>query len=58
MNDQTTDLDLTDEDILTYTLSDEALEAAAGMERGDVGLSGATLHSRNACCPIGTIVLC
>jgi len=27
-------LDQTDEDILTYTVSDEALEAAAGTERG------------------------
>ena len=26
--------DQTDEDILTYTVSDEALEAAAGMDRG------------------------
>ena len=34
MNDTTTDLDQTDEDILTYTVSDEALEAAAGTERG------------------------
>jgi hypothetical protein len=32
MND--TDLDQVDEDILTYTVSDEALEAAAGTERG------------------------
>jgi hypothetical protein len=30
MNDDTTDLDPADEDILTYTVSDEALEAAAG----------------------------
>jgi hypothetical protein len=34
MNDETTNLDQTDEDILTYTASDEALEAAAGIERG------------------------
>jgi hypothetical protein len=27
-------LDQADEDILTYTVSDEALEAAAGTERG------------------------
>jgi hypothetical protein len=27
-------LDQADEDILTYTLSDDALEAAAGIERG------------------------
>jgi hypothetical protein len=34
--DQQTDatLDQTDEDILTYDVSDEALEAAAGSERG------------------------
>jgi hypothetical protein len=30
MNDETTILDQADEDILTYTVSDEALEAAAG----------------------------
>jgi hypothetical protein len=30
MNDRTDHLDQTDEDILTYTVSDEALEAAAG----------------------------
>ncbi len=35
MNDQTGDLDQADEEILTYTVSDEALEAAAGMEKGD-----------------------
>jgi hypothetical protein len=29
-----TDLDQADEDILTYDVSDEALEAAAGTERG------------------------
>jgi hypothetical protein len=29
----TTDLDQTDDNILTYTVSDEALEAAAGTER-------------------------
>jgi hypothetical protein len=34
MNDTTTDLDQADEDILTYTVSDEALEAAAGTEKG------------------------
>ena len=28
-------LDQADEDILTYTVSDEALEAAAGTERGE-----------------------
>jgi hypothetical protein len=34
MNDETTNLDQTDEDIFTYTVSDEALEAAAGTESG------------------------
>ena len=36
MDDPTTTatLDQADEDILTYTASDEALEAAAGTERG------------------------
>ena len=34
MNDETTTLDQTDEDVLSYTVSDEALEAEAGTERG------------------------
>ena len=34
MNDETTNLDQIEEDVLTYTASDEALEAAAGPERG------------------------
>jgi hypothetical protein len=34
MNDDTTDLDQTDEDILIYAVSDEALEAAAGTTKG------------------------
>ena len=35
MDDTTIDnLDQADEDVLTYTVSDEALEAAAGTERG------------------------
>jgi hypothetical protein len=34
MNEQTDDLDQADEEILTYTVSDEALEAAANTERG------------------------
>jgi hypothetical protein len=32
MNNETTNLDQADEDVLTYTASDEALEAAAGRE--------------------------
>ena len=32
MNDETTNLDQADEDILTPTVSDDALEAAAGPE--------------------------
>ena len=34
MNDEAADLDQTDEEILTYTFSDEALEAAGGTEIG------------------------
>jgi hypothetical protein len=34
MNETTIDVGQTDEDILTYEVSDEALEAAAGMEGG------------------------
>jgi hypothetical protein len=34
MNDTTTDHDRTDEGGLTYTISDEALEAAAGAVKG------------------------
>ena len=34
MNEQTDDLAQADKDILTYTLSDDALEATAGPERG------------------------
>ena len=34
MNETTIDVDQTDEDILTLDVSDEALEAAAGTERG------------------------
>jgi hypothetical protein len=35
MNDEMTNRDQTDEDILTYTVSDEALEAAAGIEAAE-----------------------
>jgi hypothetical protein len=34
MNETTSDPDQTDQDILTYEVSDVALEAAAGTERG------------------------
>jgi hypothetical protein len=44
----TTDLDQTDEGILTYTVSDEALEAAAGTERGATVSSAA--GSIFSCC--------
>jgi len=35
-------LDQADEDILSYTVSDEALEAAAGTERGAFRLNSVT----------------
>ena len=47
--------DQTDEDILTYTVSDEALEAAAGTERGalrrgnDPTLSGPDTVQQHQC---------
>ena len=34
MNDETTNLDQTDEEIFTPTVSDDEIEAAAGIERG------------------------
>ena len=43
----TTTLDQADEDILTSTVSDEALEAAAGTEKGDWSQHLATY---NVCC--------
>jgi hypothetical protein len=42
-------LDQTDEDILTYTVSDEELEAAAGLVRGDTRMSYCTLRV-DPCC--------
>jgi hypothetical protein len=55
MNNQTDHLDHADEEILTFTVSDEALEAAAGAEAG-VALSGFTCHfaswvqAQRGCC--------
>jgi hypothetical protein len=44
-------LDQADEDILTYTASDEALEAAAGTERGGTSLYPWNPYSyQSACC--------
>jgi hypothetical protein len=53
MDDPTTTatLDQADEDILTYTASDEALEAAAGTERGQPPVTGPT--NRVECCLVG-----
>jgi hypothetical protein len=41
MNDNITGLDQTDEDILGYDVSDEALETAAGTEKGAAFTLGA-----------------
>ena len=51
MNDHADHLDQTDEDILAYTVSDEALEAAGGTER----LRGTIMyfsqyHASDICC--------
>jgi hypothetical protein len=50
MNDQAADLDQTDEEILTYTVSDEALEATASQESRlpQVTKQMSLLH--NTCC--------
>ena len=51
MNDQADDLDPSDEEILITTVSDEALEAAAGTERGALQLSVQdTLRGGPFCC--------
>jgi hypothetical protein len=53
MDQQTdTDHDQADEDILTYTVSDEALEATAGTERGPV--IGPTSFTYVICSPAGS----
>jgi hypothetical protein len=54
MNDETDDLDQADEDILTYTVSDEALEALAGTE----GVGRTQTDSCNFLTPRGTWILC
>jgi hypothetical protein len=45
-------LDQADEDILTYTASDEALEAAAGTERGPVTVDTFVLALTYCCCSV------
>jgi hypothetical protein len=50
VNEDTTDLDQTDEDILTYDVSDEALEAAAGTERGATPTPHDTHYLSWHCC--------
>ena len=50
MNDDTINLDQADEDVLTPTVSDEALEAAAGTERvADTLMAYETLGWRGCC---------
>jgi hypothetical protein len=49
MNDETTTLDQADEEILTYTASDEALEAAAGTEVYHFTIS----FAQGLCCFVG-----
>jgi hypothetical protein len=51
MNDETTTLDQTDEDVLSYTVSDEELEAAAGIEsQNNTVLVGSGIAGW-PCCP-------
>jgi hypothetical protein len=51
MSDQTDDLDQADEEILTDTVSDEALEASAGTER-------INSFPAMACLSVGTVNCC
>jgi hypothetical protein len=48
-NNTTAGLEQADEDILSYTASDEALEAAAGAERGGMSYSHDLLSSFRCC---------
>jgi hypothetical protein len=48
MNEHSADLDQADEDILTYEVSDEALEAAACTVQGTIPMTPVVSH-RNAC---------
>ena len=50
MNDETTNLDQADEDILTYTASDEALEAAADTEKNPVATIVSLPPENSWCC--------
>jgi hypothetical protein len=50
MNDQPTDLDRAEEQILASTLSDEALEAAAGASGGTRQTWGVTVNPCNYYC--------
>jgi len=50
MNDETTNLDQTDEEILSYTVSDDALEAAARTERGVAQQQGISLIDTSGFC--------
>ena len=50
MNDQTDTLDQADEEVLTYTVSDEALEDAAGTLRGALKHTTIPPHSVFDCC--------
>ena len=52
MNDTNTasDLDQADDEILTYTVSDEALEAAAGTEKPSWTTGGAFTWGCSDCC--------
>jgi hypothetical protein len=45
MDNETDHLDRADEDILNYTISDEALEAAAGTEWGGVAAAARSASS-------------
>ena len=49
-NNTTAGLDQADEDILSYTVSDEALEAVAGSSRPPYSYPFSTLDQPSPCC--------
>jgi hypothetical protein len=50
MNDTTSDLEQTDEEILTYRVSDEALEASAGTTKGPLPTAYSTIATNLFLC--------
>jgi hypothetical protein len=50
MNDETTDLDHADEDLLIYAVSDDALESAAGTDTPMISWADTFMLTLRPCC--------